>query len=44
MVTDHDSIKDPETGIYHYAPSHALAAVFSVLVGLSLVLHTYQNL
>ncbi|KAK4892176.1 hypothetical protein LTR27_009360 [Elasticomyces elasticus] len=29
--------------LYLYSPSHALPAVFAVLVGMSMVLHIYQN-
>jgi hypothetical protein len=39
-----NSIEDAETGIYFYAPSHALAAVFSVIIGLSFMFHIFQNL
>ncbi|KFX91753.1 hypothetical protein V490_05741 [Pseudogymnoascus sp. VKM F-3557] len=31
------------TSYYPYAPSHALPAVFAALVGISLILHTWQN-
>ncbi|RMY98513.1 hypothetical protein D0864_04360 [Hortaea werneckii] len=32
-----------DNGVYYYRPSHALPAVFAILAGLSLTLHTYQN-
>ncbi|OJJ50391.1 hypothetical protein ASPZODRAFT_149721 [Penicilliopsis zonata CBS 506.65] len=31
------------TSLYPYTPSHVLPAIFSVLIGASLVLHLYQN-
>ncbi|KAJ5383781.1 hypothetical protein N7517_001692 [Penicillium concentricum] len=34
---------DAETNLYLYDPSHILPAVFAALVGLSLLLHIYQN-
>jgi hypothetical protein len=35
---------EPATDLYPYNVSHALAAVFSNLVGLSLCLHIWQSL
>jgi hypothetical protein len=31
-------------GLYQYHPSHVLPAVFAALIGISLILHIYQNL
>lgn len=34
---------DQDRGLYPYVPSHTLPAVFAAIVGLSLILHVYQN-
>lgn len=38
-----DTTQDQEKSLFPYVPSHVLPAVFAALVGVSLVLHVYQN-
>ena len=35
---------EPITNYYPYDPSHALPIVFAVLIGISFLIHTWQNL
>ncbi|KAF2834104.1 hypothetical protein M501DRAFT_1021074 [Patellaria atrata CBS 101060] len=42
MSSNHTSM-DRSLNLFPYEPSHSLAIVFSVLVGMSLVIHTVQN-
>lgn len=36
--------KSQPDSLYPYSPSHALPAVFATLIGISLLIHVYQNL
>lgn len=38
------SSAEPISNIYPYEPSHILPAIFTALVGTSLLIHIYQNL
>lgn len=44
MVNSNDSNQGEERSLFPYAPSHILPAVFAAVVGVSLLLHAYQNL
>jgi hypothetical protein len=44
MTTSSNTTPDREDSLFPYVPSHILPAIFAAIVGVSLVLHAYQNL
>lgn len=44
MASEPDLKGIEDRGIYAYVPNKILPIVFAVLIGLSLAVHTYQNL